>query len=162
MADDPAAALADLDYPVAVVTCSDGESRRSGCLVGFLTQCSIHPPRLLVCISRTNHTHPVALVATHLAVHWPSATQREMAELFGGRTGDEVDKFASCRWHAGAGGAPILEDCSRWIVGRVLERHPAGDHTAFLLEPVDALVDPAWPGQLGYQAVRDIEPGHLP
>lgn len=161
MAADLAAVLDDLDYPIAVVTCANGE-RRAGCLVSFLTQCSIDPPRVLACISRANHTYAVALAATHLAVHWLSSTQRRLAELFGSETGDDTDKFARCRWHPGAGGAPILEDCGRLVVGRVLEHHPAGDHTAFLLEPVDAVADRAWPGQLGYQAVRDLEPGHLP
>ena len=36
-----------LDYPVFVVTAAHGEER-SGCLVGFATQASIDPPRMLV------------------------------------------------------------------------------------------------------------------
>src|SRR5688500_11613792 len=42
---------AKLDYPLYIVTTTandDGE--RSGCLIGFATQCSIHPPRFLACI----------------------------------------------------------------------------------------------------------------
>jgi flavin reductase (DIM6/NTAB) family NADH-FMN oxidoreductase RutF len=38
--------VAGLDYPMFVVTTAhDGE--RAGCLVGFTTQVSLHPPRLL-------------------------------------------------------------------------------------------------------------------
>ncbi|HEX8931084.1 MAG TPA: flavin reductase, partial [Actinomycetota bacterium] len=37
-----------LDYPMLIVTAeTDGE--RAGCLVGFATQCSIEPPRFLLC-----------------------------------------------------------------------------------------------------------------
>ena len=154
------ALVADLDYPMAVVTCDDG-SQRSGCLVGFLSQCSIHPPRVTVWISEANHTHPVALGSEHLAVHLLSSAEKAVAELFGSRTGDEVDKFSRCRWHPGAGGAPVLEDCTRWMVGRVLDHHADGDHTAFLLEPVElSSAERPWPGQLGYQAVRHLDPGH--
>lgn len=153
--------VADLDYPMAVATCSDG-ARRAGCLVGFLTQCSIHPPRVAACISRANHTHAVALCADFIAVHWLSSAERHVAELFGSETGDDTDKFASCRWRPGPGGAPVLEECGRSIVGLVLQHHDFGDHTAFLLEPVEAFADPSWPGQLGYQALRHLEPGHLP
>jgi flavin reductase (DIM6/NTAB) family NADH-FMN oxidoreductase RutF len=159
--DDLSDVVGDLDYPMAVATCSDGE-RRAGCLVGFLTQCSIHPPRVAVCISQANHTHEVALASPFVAVHWLSAAERHLAERFGSETGDDTDKFVGCRWHRGPGGVPILEDCGRSIVGRVLEVHDFGDHTALLLEPVEARADPSWPGQLGYQAVSGLEPGHLP
>ena len=153
------AVVADLDYPMTVVTCAAGE-RRAGCLVGFVSQCSIDPPRVTVWISEANHTHEVALASGHLAVHWLSAEDGGLATLFGSETGDDVDKFARCRWRAGAGGAPVLEACGRRFVGRVLEHHSSGDHRAFLLEPVEAFAGPTWPGQLGYQAVRDLEPGH--
>lgn len=159
--------VADLDYPMLVVTCDDG-TQQSGCLVGFWSQCSIHPARVMVWISETNHTHPVALRSDHLGVHVLSAEDLALAELFGERTGDEVDKFTRCRWRAAAGAAPILEDCRRWLVGRVLGQRRDGDHTGFLLEPVEVseVSGPddagSWPGQLGYQAVRHFDPGHEP
>ena len=160
MADGFPALVADLDYPMAVVTCDDGR-QRSGCLVGFLSQCSINPPRVTVWISEANHTHPVALGSDHLAVHLLSSAEQEVAELFGSRTGDEVDKFSRCRWHPGTAGAPVLEDCARWFVGRVLGHHADGDHTGFLLEPIEvSSADRPWPRQLGYQAVRHLDPGH--
>jgi flavin reductase (DIM6/NTAB) family NADH-FMN oxidoreductase RutF len=61
---DPAEAIASmvdrLDYPLFVVTVASPEER-SGCLVGFATQCSIEPPRYLVCISKENHTWMVGM-----------------------------------------------------------------------------------------------------
>ncbi len=48
-----------MDYPMFLVTVSAGRDR-SGCLVGFVTQCSISPPRLMVCLSKKNHTFQVA------------------------------------------------------------------------------------------------------
>jgi flavin reductase (DIM6/NTAB) family NADH-FMN oxidoreductase RutF len=44
--------VAGLDYPMAIVTSAAAEDDRAGCLVGFTTQCSLNPPRYLVCISR--------------------------------------------------------------------------------------------------------------
>lgn len=152
--------VAGLDYPMTVVTCAAGE-RRAGCLVGFASQCSIDPPLMTVWISEANRTHEVALGATHLAVHWLSADDGDLAVLFGSETGDDVDKFARCRWRPSTGGAPVLEACGRWAVGRVLEHRRTGDHRAFLLEPVEAAADGSWSGQLGYQAVRGLDPGHL-
>lgn len=156
---------AGLDYPMFVVTTTDGVER-SGCLVGFTTQTSIDPPRFLVCLSEKNHTFRVAAGADLLAVHALAADQRPLAELFGAETGDEVDKFAECAWTAGPGGVPLLEECPRRLVGRVLARLPLGDHVGFLLEPVEADENPRArraedPAQaLTLEDVTDLEPGH--
>jgi flavin reductase (DIM6/NTAB) family NADH-FMN oxidoreductase RutF len=47
-----------LDYPMFIAT-TVGDGERSGCLVGFATQCSIDPPRFLVCLSDKNRTYRV-------------------------------------------------------------------------------------------------------
>ena len=150
--------VGDLDYPMMIVTATAG-SERAGCLVGFATQCSIDPPRFAVWISRKNHTFRVARDAGVLAVHFLSEADRPLAELFGGTTGDEVDKFSRCRWRIGPQGVPVLDDCARWFAGEVIEQFPTEDHVGFLLAPI--LVEGrAWPGQLGFQAARAISPGH--
>src|SRR3954465_11359353 len=126
--------VGELDYPMFIVTASaDGQA--GGCLIGFATPTSIGPSRFLVCLSRKNRTYRIALRADVLGVHLVPADAGDLAELFGGETGDKVDKFAGCAWHEGPQGVPILERCENWFVGRVLERIDAGDHDAFLLEP---------------------------
>ena len=72
-----------------------------------------------------------------LGVHAVPADADDLAELFGGETGDEIDKFARTDVARGPDGVPILDRCENWFVGRVLERFDAGDHDAFLLEPID-------------------------
>lgn len=153
--------VADLDYPMYIVTAA-ARGERSGCLVGFGTQTSIHPERFLACISRKNHTLKVAAEADALAVHFLSDEPRErgLAELFGGETGDETDKFALCKWHDGAAGAPLLDDIPNRFVGRVLERLDLGDHVGFLLGPIEAVEADADVHELGFQDTKDIEPGH--
>jgi flavin reductase (DIM6/NTAB) family NADH-FMN oxidoreductase RutF len=153
--------MSELDYPMFVVTaCADGE--RSGCLVGFTSQTSIHPARFLACISEKNHTYPVACSASVLAVHLLSRAprERELAELFGSETGDRVDKFAGLAWQPGVDGVPLLDDLPNRFVGRVLERFVLGDHTGFLLEPLEAEKGEELDGGLGFQDMKDLEPGH--
>jgi flavin reductase (DIM6/NTAB) family NADH-FMN oxidoreductase RutF len=151
-------AVSDLEYPMFVVTAAAGD-RRAGCLVGFAAQCSISPPRFMAWISHRNHTLAVARQAEVLGVHLLSADDHALAELFGSRCGEEVDKFAGVAWHEGPGGVPLLDACTRWFVGRILDRFDSGDHDGFLLEPVEAGTGP-WSGQLGFSAVQDLEPGH--
>lgn len=150
--------VAELDYPMLIVTAADGDDR-SGCLVGFAAQCSIDPPRFMVWISKKNHTYRVAARADVLTVHLPGADQLALAERFGGSSGDEVDKFADLAWHAGPNGGVVLDDVARWFVGRVVETLDSGDHVAFMLQPL-AGSSGEWRGQLGFQSVRHIDPGH--
>ena len=154
-----------VDYPMYIVTALDPSSggERAGCLVGFATQCSIVPPRFVACLSKANHTYRVARGAEVLAVHVVGAAQRDLAELFGGETGDEVDKFSSCAWRPGPGGVPVLEGVPGWFAGRVVDRFDMGDHVGHVLEPVDGSVDSGDGGGgplLTFHAARDMEPGH--
>ena len=153
-----AAFVARLDEPVYIVTVIHGGTR-GGCLIGFGGQVSIDPQRFLACLSDKNRTYRVAVRgAEHLAVHVVPADRRDLAELFGGETGDDVDKFERCAWHEGPHGVPVLDGCPTWFVGRVLERHPLGDHVGFLLEPVaGAAGDEPW---LSRDDVLDIDAGH--
>jgi flavin reductase (DIM6/NTAB) family NADH-FMN oxidoreductase RutF len=147
-----------LDPPMWVVTTAVG-AERAGCLVGFATQTSIDPTRFLVCLSRRNRTVRLAAEARAVAVHLLGAGDRELAELFGSRSGDEIDKFAHCAWRPGPGGVPVVDAVQAWFGGWVLERVPLGDHVGFLLEPFGGESRPAAPA-LGFQAVRDLDPGH--
>jgi flavin reductase (DIM6/NTAB) family NADH-FMN oxidoreductase RutF len=152
--------VSELDYPMFIVTATNGRER-SGCLIGFATQCSIHPPRFLVCLSDKNRTHEVARDAELVVVHLVPDDARELAELFGSQTGDDVDKFERCAWREGPGGTPVLDECGNWFAGRILERLPAGDHTALLLEPFDAHSD-VREEPFTFHRARAIDPGHEP
>ncbi|MBW3658126.1 MAG: flavin reductase family protein [Actinobacteria bacterium] len=152
--------LTDLDYPMAVVTTASGDER-SGCLVGFVTQCSIHPPRLIVFLSVKNHTFTTALDADGLGVHFLDRDQHELARLFGATSGDDVDKFSRCRWHEGPFGVPVLDDVRNRVVGEITDRLLGGDHVGFLLRPIEVHRAGAL-AQLSFSDVDTIEPGHDP
>jgi flavin reductase (DIM6/NTAB) family NADH-FMN oxidoreductase RutF len=147
-----------LDYPMLVVTATDG-LRRAGCLVGFASQCGIDPARYMVWLSKNNQTYTVARDCDRLAVHVLGRENRSLAELFGTVTGFDEDKFARCEWRHGPDGALVLADCPQWFVGRVLSWHDTGDHAGVLLEPT-AVGERADLGQLGFQSVRDLDAGN--
>jgi flavin reductase (DIM6/NTAB) family NADH-FMN oxidoreductase RutF len=153
--------MGELDYPMFIVTTVGGEGERSGCLIGFATQISIKPPRFLAGLSHKNHTYRVAQDAELLGVHFVPEDGDDLAELFGGETGDEIDKFERCEWHEGPGGVPMLDELPNRFVGRILERLDAGDHDALLLEPL-AAERPEPEEELTFHRAKRIEPGHAP
>ena len=150
--------VAQLDYPMFIATVAAG-AERAGCLIGFATQCSIHPARFLVGISDKNRTFRVSKDADSMAIHLVPENAGELAELFGGETGDELDKFTRCHWRAGPGGVPLLDDCPNRFVGRILRRIDFGDHVGMVLEPFFAEEDDD-SGQLGFHRAKRIDPGH--
>ena len=95
-----------------------------------------------------------------MAVHLVPRTHAEIARLFGGETGDRVDKFERCAWHAGPENMPILDDAEGWFVGQVLNRYDVGDHVGHLLEPVAGDVPDRFEQLVTFADVRDLEPGH--
>jgi flavin reductase (DIM6/NTAB) family NADH-FMN oxidoreductase RutF len=150
--------VARLDYPMFIATVATA-TERSGCLIGFATQCSIHPPRFLAGISDKNHTYRVSKETDRMAVHVVPDGADELAELFGGETGDEIDKFEHAPSHPGPDGVPLLDECPNRFVGRILERIDFGDHVGMVLDPFFAEED-GEDGQLGFLRAKRIEPGH--
>jgi flavin reductase (DIM6/NTAB) family NADH-FMN oxidoreductase RutF len=150
--------VGDLEYPMFIVTARAGDEPL-GCLIGFTTQASIDPPRFLVCLSHKNRTFRRGQDAGFFAVHCVPEHAGALAELFGGETGDEVDKFARTAWHEGPEGVPILDECQNWFVGRVLWRRDGGDHEAYLLEPV-AAQHGSGEDEFTFHRAKRIDAGH--
>jgi flavin reductase (DIM6/NTAB) family NADH-FMN oxidoreductase RutF len=150
--------VGELDYPMFIVTTRLGE-QLAGCLIGFATQCSIDPPRFLVCLSDKNRTTRLAREAGALAVHFVPSSAEDLAQLFGGQTGDEVDKFAECDWREGPRGLPIVDACDNWFAATVRARYPLGDHIAFVLDPIEACAGTPF-DEFTFHRARRIDAGH--
>ena len=143
--------LDELDYPMFIATVPG-----DGCLVGFATQCSIDPLRVLVCLSDKNRTYRLARDATHMGLHVVPEDRADLAELFGGETADEVDKLAQVEWMPGPGGVPLIAGCP-YVAGPVVDRREMGDHVAFVL---DVQVEKGTATPLRFERARAIDPGH--
>jgi flavin reductase (DIM6/NTAB) family NADH-FMN oxidoreductase RutF len=157
---DPVALLVSRANPPLFIVTTAAGGARAGCLVGFACQVSIHPPRFLAGLSVANHTWRVARTATHLAVHVFGRDRSDLVDLFGGETGDDVDKFSRCTWTEGPGGVPVLAGAAAWLVGRILEREDFGDHVGHLLEPIAGGADGPEAQAVRLHDVDGLDPGH--
>jgi flavin reductase (DIM6/NTAB) family NADH-FMN oxidoreductase RutF len=130
--DDLDSLLAGTNGALVVVTTASND-QRAGCLIGFHSQCSIEPVRFALWLSKANHTYRVSLFATHMAVHFVGQQDRELARLFGGTSGDRVDKFSLCEWTAGPGGVPLLTGCPDvMVLERLTSWDDGSDHVCFI------------------------------
>jgi flavin reductase (DIM6/NTAB) family NADH-FMN oxidoreductase RutF len=158
-ADDLAPFLDLIDYSYFVVTVRAPDAEMSGCLAGFVTQCSIDPPNFLVCISKVNHTLGIAERASGMGLHLLGEDQVDVARLFGEETGDLVDKFASVDWRLGSTGAPLLVEAAVSMEGQILGHFSVGDHEAFLMRAVRSVAG-EHPGLLMFRNAPRLKPGH--
>lgn len=126
-----------LDPPMVIVTAAHTHEH-GGCLVGFHAQSGLEPGNITVWLSKANHTFRVAVFAEHLAVHFLTADDLELATAFGTRSGDDVDKFADRSWQRGPGGVPLLDECPNRIVGHKMALlDTRSDHVCVVLDPIE-------------------------
>src|SRR3978361_323771 len=131
------ALMASVDAPMVIVTTAVA-GERAGCLVGFHAQSAIDPERYCLWLSKANHTYRLALRSTHLAVHFLTEDDLEVAAHFGTLTGDDVDRFEGVRTTPGPDGVPLSERCPhRLVVRRVALLDEGGDHVCVTTESVD-------------------------
>ena len=151
--------MSSLDARMAVVTTAD-DRERAGCLVGFHVQSSIEPPRYTIWLSKANHTYRVGLRATHFGIHFLTTDDQEVAELFGTRTGETVDKFRGLPLGTGPGRVPVLLRCPhRLIVRRIAQLDDGGDHVCITTEPVEEHTAGRF-APLRLSDVQHLQPGH--
>jgi flavin reductase (DIM6/NTAB) family NADH-FMN oxidoreductase RutF len=148
-----------VDFPFYLLTVRAPDEEMSGCLAGFVTQCSIDPPNFVACISRLNHTLGVALRSSAMGLHLLGEDQVDMARLFAEETGDVVDKFAAVDWRIGTTGAPLLAEVSLALEGTILDHFSLGDHEGFLVRAVRAVAGPGR-GLLTLRTSPKLHPAH--
>ncbi|MFY1599095.1 flavin reductase family protein [Micromonospora sp. WMMD737] len=105
--------------------------------VGFtatsFTSVSLVPPVVSFCVNLGSSSWPTLAGARHVAVHLLAEDQRELARTF---ATSGIDRFATpTRWRTGPEGAPILGGVLAWLLCRVVDRVPVGDHAVVLAEP---------------------------
>lgn len=148
-----------LDAALVVVTASDGDED-VGCLVGFHSQSGIDPLRWALWISEANHSHSVLCTADIVAVHFLAGGDHDLADLFGARTGEDIDKFVRCDV-VREGGVPVLRRCGTRFLARTVATAvvDGGDHTCITVVPFDVHTDPDF-RPLRLVEVDDLSAGH--
>jgi flavin reductase (DIM6/NTAB) family NADH-FMN oxidoreductase RutF len=113
---------------VTVVT-ARGPDGPAGLTTNAFASLSLDPPLVLVCFDNASRTLPVVRASGRFAVNVLRAGQEALAATFASKL-VQADKFAAVT-HSEDHGVPVLDDAHAlaWIVCRVRELVPGGDHT---------------------------------
>jgi flavin reductase (DIM6/NTAB) family NADH-FMN oxidoreductase RutF len=130
------ATMALLATGVTVVSARDPASGRPhGMTANAVMSVSLTPPLIVVGVRRTARLHAAVLQAGAYAVTVLTETQWPLARRFAGHDQSAEPQFAE------RSGVPVLRHGLAWIVARLHDAHPAGDHTLFIGEAMDVASD---------------------
>jgi flavin reductase (DIM6/NTAB) family NADH-FMN oxidoreductase RutF len=137
--------LRKLPYGMYVMTAAGAGGKAAGSTLTWLSQCSFHPPLVMIAIQKTSQMHEAVAAGGGLAVNLLGKGQREIAKAFFRPPAGEAGRFGDYRYEPGpVTGAPLLVDLPAWFEARVTDSVERGDHTVFVAEVVGAGVrDPA-------------------
>ena len=116
---------------VTVVTTTDNEGRFHGVTANSFSSVSLDPPLILWSQAVKTHSHPVFFKAERFAINILAEDQIELSKRF---AKSSEEKFSGIEVDIGAGGVPLLRDCSARLQCRVVSRVPGGDHTIYVGE----------------------------
>ncbi|MGD2057481.1 MAG: flavin reductase family protein [Anaerolineales bacterium] len=116
---------------VALVTVGD-QKNAHGMTVNSLTSISLEPALILVSLERTARTHRMALEYGRFAVAILRADQKELSDIFAGRTADDEDRFVGVTTELSASGIPVPEGSLAVLDCAVEQTIEAGTHTVFI------------------------------
>jgi flavin reductase (DIM6/NTAB) family NADH-FMN oxidoreductase RutF len=114
----------------------------AGMTANAIASISINPPLMLASIGQQSETH-VAILGSHsFAISVLADHQRGLADCFAQpTTAAKLRRFCDAPWHEAETGSPILNGALAYFDCRLIAHHPAGDHTLFVGEIVDAAFD---------------------
>ena len=118
-------ALGNFATGVTVVTAADASGRKVGVTANSFNSVSLDPPLILWSIDKRSTSHAVFEAATHFAVNVLAADQIDLSNNF---ARPREDRFAEIEYQAGAGGAPVLADCSARFEWEKYQQVDGGDH----------------------------------
>ena len=118
----------------AVVIVTAHGTPPAGFTATSFTSVSLRPPLISVNLDRSSSSWPTINAADYVGVHILRSDQEQLARRF---ATSGIDRFADgVSWQVGPAGVPLLAGCLAWLVCRVVNRIPAGDHAIVLAEPV--------------------------
>jgi flavin reductase (DIM6/NTAB) family NADH-FMN oxidoreductase RutF len=128
-----------LVHGVYVITTRLGD-KVNGMTASWVAQVSLSPLLLMASIAPPRYTHDLIAGSGIFAVNVLKEGQVDLGKRFGFQSGRKVDKFAGLDFKRAATGAPILPQAYAYFDLKLVNTVPAGDHSLFVGEVVEAKI----------------------
>ena len=154
--------LKDLSYGLYVMT-SLCDEQMNGQIVNSVNQVTSEPVRLAVTVNKKNLTHDFICESKLFGISiLNETTPMSFFELFGFKSGREVDKMSQVRHMKGVTGCPVVhENALSFVEAVVFKEVDLGSHTIFIGNAVSSEVL-GHGNSLTYKYYADEMSGTLP
>ncbi len=132
------AALGRFASGVTVVTTKDSDGNFFGITVSAFSSVSIEPPLILVCIDRKAGSHHAFQETKTFIVNILHENQQAISNQFASKL---EDKFAGIEYTHGIENIPILQGALVNLECRLKDTFESGDHTIFVGEIENAIIN---------------------
>ena len=143
---------------VTVVTSLSG-GERYGMTVSSFTSISLQPPLVLISIERGRRTHEMIMASGVFGVTILCVEQHAISDRFAGRTTEAQDRFDGIQTYTLASGVSFIAGGLAGLDCEVITSVDSGDHTIFIGEVIDILIDsghrPLLYFNRGYHQLKD-------
>lgn len=113
---------------VTVITSVDEAGAVHGMTANGFISVSLEPPLVLVSVGKHAQTHARLMRLDRYGVSVLGHEQKSIATHFAGKPGDAEPAYDMTQGH------PVVAGAISSMVCRIVDRHPAGDHTLFIAE----------------------------
>lgn len=135
-------AMAHLAAAVHIIT-SNGKAGKVGITVSSVTSVTDSPPTVLFCVNKSSELHDVILQNGKVCINVLNADQAELAKHFAGMHNSTMaERFEWDLWDEGQHGVPLLREAISRLQGEIVETHPAGSHSIFLVRLSEIQCEP--------------------
>lgn len=149
------AALSYFASGVTVVTTVDAAGKMYGITVSSFCSVSLEPPLVLICIEKTTASHHAFVESGIFVVNILGEDQKDVSERF---ATPYPDKFAGIAFELNDLRIPILTGCLVKLECRLRNAYDGGDHSIFVGEVENALIDHGPPLMYFRGDYRELEP----
>jgi flavin reductase (DIM6/NTAB) family NADH-FMN oxidoreductase RutF len=114
---------------VTVVTASRPDGHPHATTVNAFLSVSLDPPLVLVSLNNRSRMNTLLPLEGRYGINVLAASQEDHSRHFGGRPVEGLEVNWLPRLDTDV---PLLDNCMAHIVARVVDIHPAGDHTLYI------------------------------
>ena len=114
------------------------DGQHHGMTVSSFTSLSLEPALVLISLEQVTKTHKLVQAAGTFAVTILGQHMQDVSDTFAGRVSDIEDRFAGLETFTLITGAPLLTSGLAWFDCRVVATYPAGTHTVYIGEVLQA------------------------
>lgn len=148
------AALGRFASGVTVITSRDKEGKAHGITVSAFSSVSLEPPLVLICVEKNTGTHYALTDTEFFAVSILREDQQFLSERFASFI---ADKFDGVETIESVHNLPMLADALVNLECRLVNSYVAGDHTIFVGEVEQALINDGSPLIYFMSEYRSVE-----